>query len=338
MNKRIYLARTALAAAMVVVFAPEVQAAGTAAGSNIVNTASATFTDPAGTPQTSTSNTSTLRVDEILDVTVISNDAGNVSVNTPSSNQVLSFTITNSGNGSETFVLSATGTVSGDQFNPGNVRIYIDNGDGVFNAASDTLYVAASNDPTLIADGNQTVFLVSDIPTGRSNADVGLASLSATAKTGSGTAGTTFAAQGTNGGDAVVGSTTASATRSNGYVVSHAGAALVKSSTVLDQFGGAHAIPGATVTYSLAFTATGTGNLTNAAVTDSIPAGSSYVPGSITLDTVALTDAVDADKAKFEAAPAGTNAKGRVTVDLGTVTAVAAPGTLHTVTFKVTID
>jgi uncharacterized repeat protein (TIGR01451 family) len=338
MNKRINLVRTALAAAMVFVFAPDVQAAGTAAGSNIVNTASATFTDPAGTPQTASSNTSILQVDEILDVTVVSNDAGNVSVNTPSTNQVLSFKITNTGNGAETFVLAATGTVGGDQFDPTSVRIYIDDGDGVFNAGTDTLYVAGTNDPTLLADGNQTIFIVSNIPTGLGNGDIGSASITATAKTGSGTPGTTFPTQGTGGSDAVVGSTTATAAKTNGYAVTHAGATLAKSSSVLDPFGGSNAIPGATITYSLVFTATGTGNLTSAAVTDSIPAGSTYVAGSLTLDATGLTDGTGDDAGKFDAAPAGSNAKGLVTVSLGTVAAAAAPGTVHTVTFKVTID
>ncbi|MGH8494283.1 MAG: hypothetical protein ACRERR_14425 [Moraxellaceae bacterium] len=337
MNKRILLARTALATLALSALVSEVQAAGTAAGSNIVNTASATFNDPAGTPQSTTSNTSTLQVDEILDVTVVSNDAGNVSVNTPSSSQVLSFKITNTGNGSEAFTLAATGTVSGDQFDPTNVRIYLDDGDGIFNAA-DTVYVAGSNDPTLAAEGSRTVFLVSDIPSGRANGDIGQATVTATAKTGHGTPGTTIAGQGTGGSDAVVGSTTAEAARSNGYAVVHAGGVLSKSSSVLDQFGGSNAIPGATITYSLTFTATGSGNLTNAAVTDSVPAGTTYVPGSTTLDLAALTDANGDDAGKFDAIPAGSNAKGLVTVSLGTVAATAAPGTVHTVTFKVTID
>lgn len=338
MNKHDFLARTALAAVALMVLVPEVQAAGTAAGSNITNTAQATFNDPAGTPQTSTSNTSTLQVDEILDVTIVSNDAGNVSANTPATNQVLSFKVTNTGNGQETFALSATGTVSGDQFDPTNVRIYIDNGDGVFDSATDTLYVAGTNDPQLNADGDKTIFLVSDIPTGLANGNVGLATLTATAKTGSGTPGTTFAGQGSNGSDAVVGSTTATTAKSNGYAITHAGATLAKSSTVLDQFGGANAIPGATITYTLVFTATGAGSLTNAKVTDSIPVGTTYKAGTLTLDSGALTDGSGDDAGKFDAIPAGSNAKGLVTVDLGTVAAAAAPGTSHTVTFKVTID
>ncbi len=339
MNKRTFLARTAFATLAFSVLAMEAQAAGTAAGSNIVNTASASFTDPAGTPQTTTSNTSTLQVDEILDVTVVSNDAGNVSVNTPSSNRVLSFNLTNTGNGNEAFGLAATGVVAGDQFNPGNVRVYIDNGDGVFNSATDTLYVAGTTpDPELAADDDIVVFVVSDIPSGLANGDIGLATLTATAKTGSGAPGTSFAGQGSNGSDAVVGSTGASAVRDNGYAVSHAAAVLAKSSTVLDPFGGSNAIPGATITYTLNFTVTGAGNLTNAAITDSIPAGTTYVANSLTLDTVTLSDAAGDDAGKVEAAPAGDNAKGLVTVNLGTVAAAAAPGTLHTVIFKVTID
>lgn len=310
---------------------PLVHAAGTAAGTDIINTATATFTDPGGTPQTSTSNQTTLRVDEILDVTVASNDAANIPSTTPATNKVLSFTVTNTGNGQETFHLQSNSALTGDQFDPTNTRIYIDNGDNVFNSATDTLYVAGTNDPTLNADANIRIFVVSDIPTGRNNSDVGLASLTAesnTARTTPGldAAGTAFAGLGTNGGDAVVGSTQAIGSAQKGYAVQQVSSSLTKSQSVLDGFGTTKAIPGAEITYTLVFAATGTGNLTGAQVTDAIPAGTSYVAGSLTLDTASQTDLADTD--------AGSFGSSQITVNLGTVTAPAT----HTITFKVKIN
>ena len=76
----------------------------------------------------------------------------------------------------------------------------------------------------------------------------------------------------------------------------------------------------------LELVATGSGSLTGAAITDPIPAGTTYVPGSLTLNAVSLSDVADAD--------AGSVAAGTVTVNLGTVTAPAT----NTVTFQVTIN
>src|SRR5688500_11228019 len=98
--------------------AGQAQAAGTVAGTNIDNVATATVDLPGGGTSTISSNTVTLRVDELLDVTVASADPGDV-VTTPSAtNQVLKFTITNAGNGNEKFSLSAVDTAGGDDFDP----------------------------------------------------------------------------------------------------------------------------------------------------------------------------------------------------------------------------
>lgn len=318
---------------MAAVLAPAVHAAGTAAGTDITNTATATFTDPGGTPVTVPSNTSTLQVDEILDVTVVSNDAGNVAVTTPDADVPLKFTVTNIGNGDETFALTFNNALGGDQFNPTNTRIYLDaNGNGTFEIGTDTLYVAGTNDPVLAADGTRVVFVVSDIPGSLVNTNVGLVSLIAEAVTvqatpGADAPGTTFAGQGTLGSDAVVGSTQADATAQRGFVVSQVATTFTKTQAVVnDPVFGTNAVPGATITYTLELDATGSGNLTGAAISDPIPAGTSYVPGSLTLNSVALTDLADAD--------AGSVVAGTVTVTLGTVTAPAT----NTVTFQVTID
>ena len=70
----------------------------------------------------------------------------------------------------------------------------------------------------------------------------------------------------------------------------------------------------------------GTGSLANLAVGDPIPASTTFVPGTITSQALALTDLTDADAGEFAAS--------RVTVRLGTV----AGGQTRTVTFKVRIN
>lgn len=314
--------------------APLAQAAGTAAGTNISNTASASFTDPGGVPRTQNSNTYVVQVDEILDATVQSNDAGNVTVVTPATGQALSFTVKNTGNGSEQYILSAQNNLPGDDFNPASTQIWLDDGDGVFEPGpgGDTLLVSGSNDPVLAAEASVVVFVVSDIPSGLADGDIGKVRLVAESKTAQGNpgveaAGYTFAGAGTAGSDAVVGTTQAYASQDNGYVVQQATAAFVKSSSIADPFGGSTAVPGAIITYSLALSFSGSGSVTGAGITDAIPAGTTYEAGSLTLDSAALTDAADTDAGSYTA---GTG----IAVDLGTVTAPAT----RTVTFKVKIN
>lgn len=311
---------------------PVAHAVGTAAGSDITNTASASFTDPDGNPRTVNSNTAALQVDEILDVTLVANDAGNVEVATPDSDRVLSFTLTNTGNGTEKFVLGVVSNLAGDDFDPGNVRIYLDDGDGLFDSASDIAYVAATNDPELAADATLLVFVVGDIPVTLANGDLGNVRLLAEAVTAQASAGAdapgaAFAGAGDNGSDAVVGGNQADADAQNGYAVAKVAATLSKSQAVVnDAVYGTSAVPGATVTYTLTFNVTGVGDISDTLISDSIPAGSSYVGGSLTLDGNPLSDAADTDAGFF-------NGSG-IAVDLDTVTAPAT----HTVTFQVTID
>ena len=52
-------------------------------------------------------------------------------------------------------------------------------------------------------------------------------------------------------------------------------------------------MPGARINYSIAVNATGSGTATNVVFTDNIPANTTYVPGSLALNAVAVTDAVD---------------------------------------------
>lgn len=343
MKKRVFMNKLSLItkiALFSMVFAGvDVLAVGAPAGVNIVNVATATYTPPGppGTPPVDvTSNTSSLKVDEILDVTVIVNDSANVSANSPATDKALSFKVTNTGNGPEAFALTFNNALLGDQFNPGNTRLYLDvNADGNFDP-SDVLYVAGVNDPLLTADGFTNVFVVSDIGSGLANNDIGLVRLKAEAITaqttvGSDLPGTSFAGLGQNGGDAVVGSTKAEANNKNGYVITQVAATLVKTASVVDPFGGSKLLPKSVITYTLTFDVAGSGTIQDLVIADNIPVNTTYSPASITLDGIAQTDADDVpvDVSQF----INTLTKS-IKVDIGDV---VAPAT-HIVTFKVIVD
>ncbi len=73
----------------------------------------------------------------------------------------------------------------------------------------------------------------------------------------------------------------------------------VISATVQDPFGGTEPVPGARITYQIVVNATGTGSAANSVIDDAIPAFTTFVPGSLRLNAVALSDAADADAGEF---------------------------------------
>lgn len=300
-------------------------ATGTRAGTTISNTASASFDNGAGTLSVD-SNRVDLRVDELLDVTVASNNPSEVATAPGATGQRLTFSVTNTGNGQEAFALSSIANVGGDNYDPAVTQIYIDNGDGLFDASTDTLYVPGSNDPVLSPDQSVRVFVLATTPGSVTDGNRGIVSLVAAAKTGIGAPGTSFAGQGEGGGDAVVGSTGGDGQDNGAYRVSAATVSLVKSASIVDPLGGSEPVPGATITYTITATVAGTGSVGGLAITDPIPAVTSYVAGSITLGGSALTDAADADAGDFN----GT----RIRVQLGTVPG----GQTRTVTFRTRIN
>lgn len=320
------LGASALMLTIAFVAAPA-HAAGTVAGTTISNTATATYTDPSGNPVSVPSNTVDLRVDEVLDVKVVTAESGDVASQPGATNQVVRYTVTNTGNGPEAFRLASITAIGGDSFDPNATSIVLDsNGNGVYDPGVDTVYVSGSNDPLLAPDASIRVFILSTIPGSAADGNRGQIDLTATAVTGSGPAGTVFAGQGSGGGDAVVGTTTAVGRDRNFYIVSAATVALVKTATVLDPFGGSRSVPGSIITYSLVATVSGSGTLANLAVGDPVPASTTYVPGSITAQGSSISDATDGDSGEFAA--------NRVSVRFGST----AGGQTRTVTFKVKIN
>jgi uncharacterized repeat protein (TIGR01451 family) len=319
---------TAVSAIALVSMPSPAAAAGTPAGTNIQNVATATYEPvPGGPPTSIDSNTVTIKVDELLDVAVSWADPADVAAAPGATGQVLRFTVTNAGNGAESFTLGTVAAGGGDDFDPSVTAIVLDsNGNDAYDAGVDAVYVAGSNDPELAADQSLTVFVLSSIPAAALDAQRGKVDLTAVAKTGSGAPGTSFAALGQGGGDAVVGATGADGADDGWYKVGKASIGFTKSANVLDPWGGSTSAPGSIVTYSLTATVTGSGSLGNVRIADAVPTGTSYAAGSLTLDGTALTDAADAD--------AGTFTGSGVSVALGTL----ASGASRTVTFKVKID
>ena len=304
----------------------EAMAAGTRAGTTISNTARATYTVGASTGQVD-SNTNAIRVDEVLDTVVTWDNSADVPTTPGATSQVLRYHVTNSGNGAEAFALTTVSTIGGDNYDPSVTQIVIDsNGNGTYDPGTDTVYVAGSGDPVLQPDQTITVFVLSTTPGTVNDGDRGGVQLKSAAKTGTGTPGTTFSGQGEGGGNAVVGTTGADGEANGYYAVSAATVALAKSAVVADPFGGTTAVPGSIITYSIVATTAGTGTLPGLTITDAVPTGTTYIPGSITLNATGLTDAADADAGQF--------ASGTVTVALGNV----AGGQTRTVTFKVKVN
>jgi len=305
------------------------RAAGTSAGTSVSNTATAEFSIGSVTGSAS-SNTVTFRVDEKLDVNLSWQDATNVIVNTPDSNRVLSFLLTNTGNGNDSYSLSVQNNLGGDQFDPGLVDIYLDaNANGVFDPGVDTLYVAGSNDPVLAADASLAVFVRNNIPAALSSGNLGRSQLSATSRTLSGAPGTALAGAGDAGTSAIVGTSGGSASSTGVYQINGASVSLVKSVVVKDSLGGNQPTTGATLTYSIAVTARG-GTASNVVISDPIPANTTYMAGSLTLNGASLSDAADGD-----AGDVGVSAANSVTVNLGNINSAAST---QTISFKVIIN
>jgi len=316
--------------------APFALALGTSAGTPITNQATANYTVGA-TSFTETSLPVITTVAEILDVAVTWQDAANITVQPGDTNQVLTFRITNNGNGNDAYTLAALSTpLLGDNFDPTLVDIYFDTNSSNSYDAGDIQYVQGVNDPTLAENASITVFLLNDIlAAGLSDGDLGDSQLTATSNTppapGPWAAGTVVAGAGeVPGTDAVVGTSTGSANERGTYVVSSVVVSLVKSATIVDQFGGTEPVPGATITYAIVVSVTGSGTAQGVIITDPVPGNTTYTAGTLNLNSGALTD-IGGD----DAGDVGTTTAGTVTVSLGNLAALSP---VQTITFDVTID
>ncbi len=308
----------------------EVWALGTPAGSQISNQASATFSVGAGN-FTVQSNTTLTQVAEILDLQVTWQDAGDVPVSPGSSGNVLTFQISNTGNGQDSYDLSADDALPGDDFDPTVVDLYLDsNGNSGFDPGVDAVYIPGVNDPDLVADASITIFMVSDIPGGLIDGAIGASRLEVSSNTGVGNPGDTIPGAGDGGTDALIGNAGGQAQADGNYVVISLNLNIIKAATVTDPFGGSEPVPGAIIHYTLSVTVVGNGSADNVVVTDPIPGHTSYSLSSLSLNGISISDGADGD-----AGDVGGSLAGTVTVTLGSLDSSSS---IQVIAFDVTIN
>ena len=309
---------------MAIGFAVPAHAGGVDAGTIISNTAEATYDAPGG-PTTISSNTVQVAVDELLDVTAASLDGGPVTAIPGTA--VLTFELTNTGNGPEAFTLTANPSIAGNDFDSTVDSIAIDtNGNGVYDPGVDQILSGPETTAELAEDEAVTVFVIVTVPSNVNDADESDVELVAEALTGTGSPGTSFAGQGVGGVDAIVGSTRASAAAIGSLVAGVTTINLVKSQSVTDPFGGSSAVPGAIITYTITANVNGSGSINNLVIGDTFPVGTTYSAGSIALDGAPLTDAAGDDAGEADSTG--------ITVDLGNV----AGGSDPAVSFDVIVN
>lgn len=323
-NAKTLLAASSLALS-ITALAGSAQAAGVAAGTLIQNTATATYNTGTSTGNVQ-SNTVSVKVDQLLDVAVAGLNSSPVTATSTAA--VLTYSVTNTGNGTDSFNLTADPAVSGNNFNGVVQGVYLDtNGNGQYDPGIDTLVATGGPSSPIAEDGSVKVFVVVSLPAGATDAQASQVKLTATSVIGSGNPGTLFAGKGQGGSDAVVGSSRATRSALDSIIASLATVSLAKTAAIVDQFAGTAPVPGATVTYTIVAHVTGSGTAEGVHVADVIPANTSYQTGTLTLNGTTLSDAVDGD--------AGTASATGIDVALGNVLGGASD---KTVTFKVKIN
>ena len=255
------LAASIALAAGGVALMPTAQAAAPTAGSNISNIATASYTDGNGASKTVTSNEVKTIVLQVSSFTLVADR--NATIN-PNGTATLSHTLTNTGNGTDTFTLSVS-QLTNDDFDLNNVHIYLDsNQDGVPDNNTDITTV------TLTANQSVGIIVVSTVPVTQTDGQKAQYTLNATA-----------------GFDTTVkGANTDTVTVSAG-----ASMQIQKSASV------ASVAPNGDITYTLTYKNTGNGAAPFVTIQDTLPNTVTYNAGSgkWSGSSTALTDATGGD-------------------------------------------
>lgn len=253
-------------------FVPTANAAAPTAGTNISNIASASYTDSTGNSKTVTSNVVTTTVLQVASFTLITDQTKTANANGQVS---LSHTLTNTGNGSDTFnvgvVNSDTRDSTVDNYDFTGLNVYLDaNKDGIPDSQTPVTAI------TLAA--GESVNLIVQATTASTNVTAGdLGKLTVSAISGFDTS--------------ISAKNVDTVKITNGAVIS-----LVKSASVKNVDATQASTTAREVEYSLAYQNTGNTTATDVTITDILPAGLTYVAGSATVNGTVLTDGVDADK------------------------------------------
>jgi len=190
------------AAAFVVAVPRLASAGGTTSGTSVINQATVNYT-VGGIAQTAVdSNSATFVVDTKIDLTVSRIFTTYVNVTPGQTSAMTSFRVTNTGNATQDFNLSAAAGADPfggtDNFDATNVRVFVESGaNGGYQSGEDT----ATFIDELAPDALLTVLVVVDIPIGRANADIAAYVLTAQARAGGGSGSLGSTLTETTGGD-----------------------------------------------------------------------------------------------------------------------------------------
>jgi uncharacterized repeat protein (TIGR01451 family) len=342
--------RLCLTSLLLLVVSAGAHAGGTAPGTDIDNQATLDY-KVGGTDQPSVTSdgdagtagnqVTTFKVDRKVDLTVVSNGGATVIPN--SNDQVLPFTLTNTGNDTHGYLLSTIAGIDAtdDEFDMNSVRIYIDiNNNGTYESGTDTLYTPGDNVGDLAPDASLDLLVVANTPGTAGDTDTSLYHLLAQATN----AGTTTAATETVGADDTTAVDTAFAeaagsagtddaqdgkhSASGTYIVQSASVLVTKTSEVTDDgFGtvapNAKAIPGATVTYTVSIVNSGAAAATTLVLTDDLQVA------DVTYNDPSVTFSANCNGAISESFASPT-----LTINVGTV----AGSSTCTLTYEVTIN
>jgi len=311
-------------------WAATAQAAGTPSGTSITNQATGHYTDAFSNSFTANSNSTTVTVTDVFSVSVSTPSDSSGGTNTV---VYYPYTVTNTGNASNTFALSAASGAGGNTW---TATLYFDaNGDGVHDAGETTVTATTG---ALAADATYKFFVAVTIPAGVANGQTDVTNLTVT---GSGDAGA---------GDDTADSVTTTANAPTLSIVKD-----VRNVTTAGSFAStASAKPTETLEYRLTVTNGGSIAATGLYVTDPDNAYTTYVANSMYIGSNATTyngagntlqddDATGGSACATDACGHSSSSSGNLTFYLGTGATEAAGGSLAAsgtvyVYFRTTVD
>ncbi len=364
------LLATGLVAFFGVVYSTSALALGTAADTDIENFATVDYQVSGANQLPVTSNTTSFKVDQVVDLTVAEADGAETAVVPNQQDAVARFTVTNTGNAAQDFSLSVINVASNpfgvpDNFDPTAFTIVVDvNNNNVYDVGVDTATFIDELGPDVTGDEATdnviSVFVLADIPLGPTPGQGANIQLVAAALEGgaSGAQGDVQVASGgsnTDGLEVAISNGTASA--DDAYLVGAvATLAATKESRVVsdplsNEFPTALAIPGAIVEYTITITNSGSVPATDVTVSDTLPGDLTFVNGGydigvtdsdIQIDSLGVTSYCIAEGGGTDTNADGCVLTGAVlTVGAAGMTAdtlATAPNNVVTVRFQVSIN
>ncbi|HYG48583.1 MAG TPA: hypothetical protein VD846_11670 [Allosphingosinicella sp.] len=349
-NMRLLASASVLAAAAVA--ASPASAAGTAAGTTVTNSVTLEY-KVGGIDQNQVSASDSFTVDRKVNLSVAEAGTSATTVTPGQTGAATIFTVSNASNAPLDFALAATQLSGGtaahggtDNFNVTAVKIHADtNGNGTYDPGTD---VEITYLDQVAADTSRTVFVVADVPLGRSTDDVAGVRLTATAAeaTAASTLGATITQ--TTGANTSAVDTVFADTNANGnvardgihfaeddYVILAASLTATKTSRVIsDPFNGTtdpKMIPGAVVEYCIAVAnSTGSATATGIDITDTLPPETTYDSAF----GIKLNGTMTGSTCNADGTSGGSHASGIVT---GTLNDIVG-GVTRTLVFRVSVN